>query len=719
MAILSAIITDIGLQKVIEAESNKGWFIYPTHFSISETAGSFEKSRIDINPTWITKQISSASAIYPHTVEFTCELLPNDLDSNYYVGEVYILAEDKLGVQFLFAIVQSSGVIAYDHESALKLRVMISIDNSDLASVIQLNYTQAGEIRDHNVDLNAHPHLQKVISTGGFFTQPSEYTFVGQDRIDDAITIGSHLQIVKIVSQTSQSLALASDIHEPAKAVGIVHKYIGTNEWLPNHNYEVGERIVPTTRNQHAYTCIVAGQSVEVEPTFPTLTGGTVSEGFTTAEEMIPDMSEGEWTLGTGWSIIVGELIKQPDIEASTATPSGVFTVTVGRRYRVVIVCTEVTGTVTYTLGGVTGTAITSTTITDEIIASTGGKIVFTASAEATATITSISVLEMTQGITNLTWSEETHATIISKGFVYWDIELPSVAPGLIYLSESVGGTITSTQTPYLIGKYLDNNLFYFDFNRLSDYDQYLDYGGANQVSAADMKVLNNNLHLRLHNINSASDHTGVSGVVPGNLAMFNASGYLVDAGVSMLVSIGTGTTNKIPKFLTATSIGDSIITDDGSTVTVAGDLTANKVYNAVWNDIADFIELDESIEIEYGRVYVKSLDGVRKSVHYAELGALGIASDTYGYGLGIKNKPGYELPIAIAGFVLAYVDKEYPCGTPLTCSYDGMLTEAQIETKINEPHLILATYYKNEFREVYGDEHSIIVNKRHWVKVK
>ena len=178
-----------------------------------------------------------------------------------------------------------------------------------------------------------------------------------------------------------------------------------------------------------------------------------------------------------------------------------------------------------------------------------------------------------------------------------------------------------------------------------------------------------------------------------------------------------TGTLNKIMKYTAPNTLVSSTITDDGAMVSVSIPLTATKVYNAVWNDIADFIELDEETIIEYGRAYVRSNNIIRKSNEYAELGVLGIASDTYGYGLGIRNKPGYELPLAIAGFVLAYVDKEYPCGTPLTCTVDGILTKAKATTK---SYLIIATYYKNENKQTYGDEEtSIIVDNRHWVKVR
>lgn len=61
--------------------------------------------------------------------------------------------------------------------------------------------------------------------------------------------------------------------------------------------------------------------------------------------------------------------------------------------------------------------------------------------------------------------------------------------------------------------------------------DQYLDYGGANQSTAADVKDAVDKKHDRSHAIDSTLDHTGVSGAVENNLVSFNASGLPKDSG--------------------------------------------------------------------------------------------------------------------------------------------------------------------------------------------
>lgn len=168
----------------------------------------------------------------------------------------------------------------------------------------------------------------------------------------------------------------------------------------------------------------------------------------------------------------------------------------------------------------------------------------------------------------------------------------------------------------------------------------------------------------------------------------------------------------------------------NGTTLNVAGNIMGpngaagsyvdgfEKVYNAVWNDIADFLPLDEKIEVEYGKVYVRTVDGqTRKSTSYNEQGIIGLASDTYGFGVGRKeNWNGTQLPVAIGGFVLAHVIAEYAPGTPLTCGEDGVLVEMRIEEKRDYPERMVATYYKPESVDEWN---GVAVNGRHWVKVK
>ena len=160
-------------------------------------------------------------------------------------------------------------------------------------------------------------------------------------------------------------------------------------------------------------------------------------------------------------------------------------------------------------------------------------------------------------------------------------------------------------------------------------------------------------------------------------------------------------------------------------TIRVTGGIAANggikgsAVYNAVWNDLVDAIEVPESTDLEYGYCYCFDGQHYFKSDKYMANGIIGIHSDTAGFIMGLKNSV-KEMHVAVSGFVLAYVDQEYKPGTPLTCTENGYLTELKREDKVQNPEKIIATFWKPEHAETWGSEtKQVPVNGRMWVKVK
>ena len=152
--------------------------------------------------------------------------------------------------------------------------------------------------------------------------------------------------------------------------------------------------------------------------------------------------------------------------------------------------------------------------------------------------------------------------------------------------------------------------------------------------------------------------------------------------------------------------------------LTMTGEITGSAVYNAVWNDLADAIEVPENTELEYGYCYC--FDGINyyKSTKYLDDCILGIHSDTYGFKMGIKETK--TLDVAVSGFVLAYVDREYKPGTPLTSGPSGILTEISLEDKIKYPEKIVGIFYKAEPKLEWGvEDRKVQVNGRCWIKVK
>jgi hypothetical protein len=150
-----------------------------------------------------------------------------------------------------------------------------------------------------------------------------------------------------------------------------------------------------------------------------------------------------------------------------------------------------------------------------------------------------------------------------------------------------------------------------------------------------------------------------------------------------------------------------------------SGGFKAGKVFNAVWNDVADFqpIDPDKCQQLIPGKVYIDGPNGIQNVTKRNQAGIAGIYSDTYGIGVGEAED---RIPIAIGGWVLAYTDKQYPTGTPLVTTRDGFLTKARFHERILTPERIVATYARSEDSEKWGPEgKEILVCGRNWVKVK
>lgn len=172
-----------------------------------------------------------------------------------------------------------------------------------------------------------------------------------------------------------------------------------------------------------------------------------------------------------------------------------------------------------------------------------------------------------------------------------------------------------------------------------------------------------------------------------------------------------SGTTKKSGHFYA----GSTAPTTSGSRLNYDGDFYATRVYNAYYNDLADFQYIsDDKI---YGMVYYETGMGIRICNTRCQKGVVGVLSDTYGFALGSSEDDSFG-PIAIAGWALAKVDKEYDSGTPLTNDALGSLTEMSLEEKTKYPERLVAVYMKKESLDFWGPN-KIPVNNRHWVKVK
>jgi len=176
---------------------------------------------------------------------------------------------------------------------------------------------------------------------------------------------------------------------------------------------------------------------------------------------------------------------------------------------------------------------------------------------------------------------------------------------------------------------------------------------------------------------------------------------------------------NVIGKGSNTAVIGNSSVKNIYLSSNEGADVWMGKGHNAVWNDLADCIQVPEDTDLEPGYCYCFDGEKYYKSSKYLDGGFMGVHSDTAGIYMGSK-KEGKELNAAVAGFVLAYVDKEYKPGTPLTCTKDGKMTYIKMIDRILHPHKIIATFWKKETAEEWGsDSEKVKVNNRMWVKIK
>ena len=195
------------------------------------------------------------------------------------------------------------------------------------------------------------------------------------------------------------------------------------------------------------------------------------------------------------------------------------------------------------------------------------------------------------------------------------------------------------------------------------------------------------------------------------------------DAGLPILVAT-LGGANTFSGPITFSSATASTSTSTGAVVIsgglgVQGNIYGSKVWGCVWNDLADCIDVPENTDLEYGYCYCFDGKNYYKSTGYLDDGIIGIHSDTAGFHMG-KRENEKQMNVAVAGFVLAYVDKEYSVGTPLTCKENGILTKLKEEDISKNPHKIVGTFWKAEPNEFWGAEgKEVEVNGRMWVKVK
>lgn len=174
------IFTDVGIAKAQEAANNEGFSILPTNFGVSRTQDALDPSRTTANAgQWYQTTISSFVAVSPTTIKVICTIPPGAIAPNTTdtINEIYLYGVDTNSASFLMAIGHPSTPVLYDPSGSVTFELQLSLTNADLTSQFIFQFTQATEVNEHNLDVNAHPAIQSALNKAGIYVLPGPTTF--------------------------------------------------------------------------------------------------------------------------------------------------------------------------------------------------------------------------------------------------------------------------------------------------------------------------------------------------------------------------------------------------------------------------------------------------------------------------------------------------------------------------------------------------------------
>lgn len=149
------------------------------------------------------------------------------------------------------------------------------------------------------------------------------------------------------------------------------------------------------------------------------------------------------------------------------------------------------------------------------------------------------------------------------------------------------------------------------------------------------------------------------------------------------------------------------------------GTFTATKVYNAVWNDYAEYRSYNDG-ETPYGKVVCENGDdSVSLSTKRLQPGAM-ICSDTFGHCMGEEEN---GIPIAVAGRVLAYPlepreEYNFFIGQAVCSGPNGTVSIMTKDEVKEYPECIIGYISAVPKYEIWGSG-NVKVDGRIWIKVK
>lgn len=230
--------------------------------------------------------------------------------------------------------------------------------------------------------------------------------------------------------------------------------------------------------------------------------------------------------------------------------------------------------------------------------------------------------------------------------------------------------------------------------------------GGVGTVSASGTSPLT-----------LSASKSGTAVTISGSMtaASASAAGY---------VSTGTQTFAGAKTFSSALTISATTASSSTSTgalivkggIGAAGNIYGAKVYNAVWNDYAEFRKAET---IEPGRVVIEDVSGEMKVSSGRLQAGASIVSDTFGHAMGETDE--CKTPLAVAGRALAYTNENrnsYPLGAAVCTGPNGTVSLMTREEIMMYPERIVGTVSEIPNYETWGSG-NVKVDGRIWIKVR
>lgn len=259
-------------------------------------------------------------------------------------------------------------------------------------------------------------------------------------------------------------------------------------------------------------------------------------------------------------------------------------------------------------------------------------------------------------------------------------VTIPNIAATSLSLNilNATSGTISSLETTTaIIPKITSNTSIEKDNAWLSvkatGSDVYTTKTSGVSIGYGGWKALN-----AMHITYTGDDigHIGAGTVSASNIPSYDA--ITIDRANSVVKVTGSlrvGTSGLISQYASPPTLsGTSILGYDGY-------FYAGRVYNAVWNDLAEYFLSDELPE--FGKVYrIADDQKIEATTKRGMTNVIGVASDTPGFILKSEYE-GKGIPVALAGSVKVWVQKEVKFGAELVSDKDGFATPANWFEKI------------------------------------